>query len=81
MDVWFNTDGTFPGYLRAGAYDVLELSGSYYRRNLEFGDTHRNSYAVVSASEAGSVFWPCVYVDVITGQVVTAAATTPAISV
>jgi hypothetical protein len=81
MDVWFNTDGTFPAYLRAGYYDVLELSGSYYRRNLLFTDTHRNSYAVVSASAAGTIFWPCVYVDVLTGEVVTADTTTPAISV
>ena len=72
MDVWFNTNGTFPGYLRAGQYDALEFSGTSYRKDAAPTDTDRNSYAVVDATTAGSVSWPCVYVDQLTGQVITA---------
>lgn len=81
MDVWLDTNGTFPAFLRAGFYDVLELSGSYYRKQGTPFDTHRNAYHAAGSYEASTVSWPAVYVDVVTGQVVTANTKTPAISV
>lgn len=61
MDVWFDTNGTFPTYLRAGSYDALALTGTYYRKDSEFTDTTRNSYSVVSQLEAEAATWPFVY--------------------
>lgn len=61
MDVWFDRDGTFPGHLRAGLYDVIGLNGSYHRRDADPADTTRNAYAVVSAGDAGLLRWPNVY--------------------
>lgn len=58
MDVWFNTNGTFPAYFKAGAYDSLKLSGTYYRKNSTPTDTLRNSYAVATSASS----WPGVYV-------------------
>ena len=77
MDVWFNSDGTFPAYLRAGDYDVLELPGTYYRRNLEFTDTRRNSYAVLDPAYLSALEWPTAYVAA-DGQVIIAAFTASA---
>jgi len=62
MDVWLDTDGTFPAYLRAGLYDALELSGTNYRKDSAPTDTHRNSYAVVAADTVDLLQWPCVYI-------------------
>jgi hypothetical protein len=69
MDVWFDTNGTFPTYLRAGLYDALELSGTYYRKDAAPTDTSRNSYAVVESPDVDLLQWPCGYVSA-TGQVI-----------
>lgn len=69
MDVWFDTNGSFPGHLRAGAFDALELSGTYYRRDTSPADTERNAYSVVSQSVAAASRWPAVYVSS-TGEIV-----------
>lgn len=69
MDVWFDTDGTFPGYLRAGAYDSLHLSGTYYRRSTTPYDTTRDSYTV---SNTTATVWPNVYTAA-DGQVISVA--------
>lgn len=63
MDVWFDTHGTFPTYLRAGLYDALELSGTAYRKEPAPTDTDRNSYAVVSAADVTLLAWPNLYVS------------------
>jgi hypothetical protein len=63
MDVWFDTNGTFPAYLRAGYYDALMLSGTNYRKDWEPTDTCRNSYAVVAPADVGLLAWPCAYVS------------------
>lgn len=68
MDVWFNSNGTFPPFLRAGQFDVLRLSGTYYRKDSAPTDTNRNSYAVAASAE---VEWPCVYAAS-DGQVISA---------
>jgi hypothetical protein len=70
MDVWFGADGTFPAYLRAGLYDSLVLSGTMYRKDASPADTSRNAYAVLAASDASLVAWPCVYVGTDSGRVV-----------
>lgn len=62
MDVWLDAEGTFPGYLRAGAFDVVQLSGTAYRKDASPTDTHRNSYSVVTQEVAAAITWPCVYV-------------------
>lgn len=80
MDVWFDTDGTFPTYLRAGSYEALELTGTFYRKDGAATDTLRNSYAVATAAEVVAIMWPYVYVDQITGQIVTANVNVPSIS-
>ena len=61
MDVWLSSNGTFPGYLNAGLYDSVKLSGTYYRKNGSAFDTHRNSYTVTTAS--GTYTWPRVYLS------------------
>ena len=69
MDVWFDTNGTFPAYLRAGLFDALEFSGTSYRKDAAPTDTSRNSYAVVESPAVDLLQWPCAYVSA-TGQVI-----------
>jgi len=80
MDVWFDTNGAFPTYLRAGSFDALELSGTFYRKDAAPTDTSRNSYAVVDATAVATIIWPYVYVDTFTGQIITANLNVPAIT-
>jgi hypothetical protein len=52
MDVWFNTDGTMPSYLKTG-YRTLQLNGaSAYRKDSQPGDTTRNAYRCDSTLSA-----------------------------
>jgi len=69
MDVWLDTDGTFPAYLRAGQFDAVKLSGTFYRKDAAPTDTDRNSYAVVTQTVAEAVHWPVIY-DVYFGRVI-----------
>lgn len=57
MDVWFDLDGVFPAYLKAGSYDSLQLSPTYYRRTSTPLDTTRNAYQVAG----GALSWPRAY--------------------
>jgi hypothetical protein len=67
MDVWFNTDGTFPAYLRAGRFDAIELNGTLtYRKDSTPFDTLRNSYTAY-----GTGTWPSIYTAA-DGQVISA---------
>ena len=49
MDLWLDSDGTFPGVLRVDSYRTLVASGSSYRKTTEIGDAARNSVEVASA--------------------------------
>lgn len=82
MDVWLNTDGTFPGYLRAGRYDALALVGSNtYRKDSTPFDTTRNAYSVASASVVSEAFWPNLFTADSDGQVISVASGTGTLAV
>lgn len=70
MDVWFDTDGTFPTYMRAGSYDAVEFTGTSYRKDAAATDTSRNAYAVVTQPDPYK--WPEIYAAPVTGQTVSA---------
>lgn len=80
MDVWFDTNGTFPGYLTAGNYESVYLSGTYYRKDSSPTDTNRNSYVVASSAAAAAAKWPNVYVAS-DGQVISAISTAGTVTV
>jgi hypothetical protein len=60
MDVWINSDGSFPGFLNAGQYRVLVSGTSSYRRASTLTDTTRGALRV--ASGTNSTHLPNVYV-------------------
>jgi hypothetical protein len=61
MDVWLSTPGSFPSYLAAGHYTLLELSPAWYRRTAQVGDTKRSSLNVASGHTAHRL--PSIYVS------------------
>lgn len=62
MDVWLDSSGTFPAYLQAGAYGVVQFSGTSYRKDAAFTDTARGAYRVTTGGAAGGYRRPNVYV-------------------
>lgn len=49
MDVWLDTDGTFPGTLSVDPYRALVLDGNSYRKVQEAGDIPRGTLEVASS--------------------------------
>lgn len=68
MDVWLDTNGTFPTYLKAGDFDTLVLNGTNYRKDSAPDDTSRNAYTVAFSAVAQ---WPNIFVAT-NGQVISA---------
>lgn len=80
MDVWFNTDGTFPSFLRAGRFEAMELNGTFtYRKDSTPFDTIRNSYKVATQVQVSEAVYPNVYVSEDDGQVISSVASSTAI--
>jgi hypothetical protein len=59
MDVWLDSDGTFPSSLKIDEFRALLSDGSSYRKTAEVGDTPRNSVQI--ASTLTGVYMPGVY--------------------
>lgn len=63
MDVWLDTDGTFPGFFKVHDYMALALANSGTRYAFSVGDTSRNSLAVIDEDTARYKSMPGIYSD------------------
>jgi len=64
MDVWIDTDGTFPGYFKVSDYMALALDDAGTRYAPSVGDTTRNALEVSTQLAADFFSVPGVYSDV-----------------
>jgi hypothetical protein len=64
MDVWLDSDGTFPGFFKVSDYMALSLDDAGTRYSSNVGDTSRNSLAVTDVAAADFQSVPGIYSDV-----------------
>ena len=81
MDVWLDTNGTFPGFFKVSDYLAIALVDAGTRYASQAGDTTRNSLAVSNELDADYNTVPGIYSSTNGYQLIIGGMVTPAVTV